>query len=142
VAVQYKALGLSVDLQPFFRDIPARLAQAHLLVARAGASTVAELTAAGRPAVLVPLPNSIDDHQAANAAALAEAGGGWVATQKDFDAARLAGLLADLMTHPAKLAAAADVARRLGHRDAAKALADLVIGLLPGSIAPTNREKN
>jgi len=142
VTAQYRALGLNVDLQPFFRDIPARLAQAHLLVSRAGASTVAELTAAGRPAVMVPLPNSIDDHQAANAAALAEAGGGWIAPQKDFDAARLAGLLADLITNPAKLAAAADVARRLGHRDAAKALADLVIDLLPAGIAQTDLEKN
>jgi UDP-N-acetylglucosamine--N-acetylmuramyl-(pentapeptide) pyrophosphoryl-undecaprenol N-acetylglucosamine transferase len=142
VTAQYRALGLSVDLQPFFRDIPMRLARAHLLVSRAGASTVAELTAAGRPAVMVPLPNSIDDHQAANATALAEAGGGWIATQKDFDAARLAGLLADLITNPAKLAAAADVARRLGHRDAAKALADLVIGLLPAGTAQTDLEKN
>jgi UDP-N-acetylglucosamine--N-acetylmuramyl-(pentapeptide) pyrophosphoryl-undecaprenol N-acetylglucosamine transferase len=142
VAAQYQALGLAVDLQPFFRDIPARLATTHLLVSRAGASTVAELTAAGRPAVMVPLPNSIDDHQAANAAALAEAGGGWIAPQKDFDAARLAGLLTDLITHPAKLAAAADVARCLGHRDAAQALADLVIGLLPGAVTPKHRETN
>lgn len=142
VAAQYQALGLAVELQPFFRDIPARLATTHLLVSRAGASTVAELTAAGRPAVMVPLPHSIDDHQAANAAALAEAGGGWIAPQHEFDAARLAGLLTDLITHPAKLAAAADVARRLGRRDAAMALADLVIGLLPTGVAPQPLEKN
>lgn len=142
VAAEYRKQGLAVELQPFFRDIPARLATTHLLVSRAGASTVAELTAAGRPAVMVPLPNSIDDHQAANAAALAEAGGGWVAPQKEFDAAKLAGLLTDLITHPAKLAAAADVARRLGHRDAATALADLVIGLLPAGAAPQQLEKN
>ena len=140
VAAQYRALDLVVELQPFFRDIPARLAATHLLIARAGASTVAELTAAGRPAVMVPLPNSIDDHQAANAAGLADAGGGWVAAQKDVDPARLAGLLADLITHPAKLAAAADTARRLGHRDAAQALADLVIGLLPGAVAQDLQE--
>lgn len=142
VAALYQQLGLAVELQPFFRDIPARLATTHLLVSRAGASTVAELTAAGRPAVMVPLPNSIDDHQAANAASLAEAGGGWVAPQKDYDAARLAALLTDLMTNPAKLAAAADAARRLGHRDAATALADLVIGLLPAGAAQTKLEKN
>src|SRR6185369_6230383 len=99
VAALYRQMNLAVELQPFFRDIPARLATTHLLVSRAGASTVAELTAAGRPAVMVPLPHSIDDHQAANAAALAEAGGGWIAPQKDFDAARLAGLLTDLITH-------------------------------------------
>jgi len=142
VTALYQQLGLTVELQPFFRDIPARLATTHLLVSRAGASTVAELTAAGRPAVMVPLPNSIDDHQAANAASLAEAGGGWVAPQKDYDAAKLAALLTDLMTNPAKLAAAADVARRLGHRDAAMALADLVIGLLPAGAAQTKLEKN
>ncbi|HEX9447503.1 MAG TPA: undecaprenyldiphospho-muramoylpentapeptide beta-N-acetylglucosaminyltransferase [Dongiaceae bacterium] len=142
VAAQYRTLGLTVDLQPFFRDIPARLAATHLLIARAGASTVAELTAAGRPALMVPLPQSIDDHQAANAAALAEAGGGWSAPQRDLDPARLAALLTDLITHPAKLAAAADVARRLGHRDAAMALADLVIGLLPVGMAPATQEKN
>jgi len=142
VAALYRQMNLAVELQPFFRDIPARLATTHLLVSRAGASTVAELTAAGRPAVMVPLPQSIDDHQAANAAALAEAGGGWIAPQKDFDAARLAGLLTDLITHPAKLAAAAEVARRLGRRDAAVALADLVIGLLPGGVAAKALEKN
>jgi UDP-N-acetylglucosamine--N-acetylmuramyl-(pentapeptide) pyrophosphoryl-undecaprenol N-acetylglucosamine transferase len=142
VAAQYRSLGLAVDLQPFFRDIPARLATTHLLISRAGASTVAELTAAGRPALMVPLPNSIDDHQAANAASLADAGGGWSALQRELDPARLAALLTDLMTHPAKLAAAADVARHLGRRDAALALADLVIGLLPAGIAPSLQEKN
>lgn len=141
VVAQYQALGLTVELQPFFRDIPARLAATHLLISRAGASTVAELAAAGRPAVMVPLPNSIDDHQAANAAALAEAGGGWVAAQKDFDAARLAALLTDLITHPTKLAAAADMARRLGRRDAATALADLVIDMLPGGDVQSMLEK-
>ena len=135
VAAQYQALGLAVELQPFFRDIPARLAGTHLLVARAGASTVAELAAAGRPALMIPLPGSIDDHQVANAAALAEAGGGWVVAQKDLDPQGLADRLTDLMTQPAKLAAAAEAARRLGRRDAAGALADLVIGLLPASTA-------
>jgi UDP-N-acetylglucosamine--N-acetylmuramyl-(pentapeptide) pyrophosphoryl-undecaprenol N-acetylglucosamine transferase len=142
VAAQYLALGLQVDLQPFFSDIPARLATTHLLISRAGASTVAELTAAGRPALMVPLPNSIDDHQAANAASLTDAGGGWSAPQRDLNPQRLAVLLTDLMTHPAKLAAAADVARRLGHRDAALALADLVVGLLPRGGTPAIQEKN
>ena len=82
---------------------------------------------------MIPLPGSIDDHQMANAAALADIGGGWMAIQKDLDPQRLADRLTDLISQPAKLAAAADAARRLGHRDAAKALADLVIGLLPAS---------
>ena len=70
----YRALGLTVELKPFFDDVPQRLRDAHMLITRAGASTLAELTAAGRPAVLVPLPNSIDDHQMANARALDSVG--------------------------------------------------------------------
>ncbi|MDY0881281.1 undecaprenyldiphospho-muramoylpentapeptide beta-N-acetylglucosaminyltransferase [Dongia soli] len=131
VAAQYRDMGLAVELQPFFRDIPARLAQTHLLISRAGASTVAELAAAGRPALMIPLPGAIDDHQMANASALADAGGGWAVAQRDLDPSGLAARLEDFMTHPAKLAAAADAARRLGRRDAARALADLVTGLLP-----------
>ncbi|TXH32646.1 MAG: undecaprenyldiphospho-muramoylpentapeptide beta-N-acetylglucosaminyltransferase [Rhodospirillaceae bacterium] len=141
VAAQYREMGLAVDLQPFFRDIPARLAQTHLLVSRAGASTVAELAAAGRPALMIPLPGSIDDHQMANAAALADAGGGWAVAQRDLDPAGLAVRLQDLMTHPAKLAAAADAARRLGRRDAARALADLVTGLLQAGTAQRSEQR-
>ena len=85
----YRSLGLTVDLKPFFEDVPARLRQAHLLVTRAGASTLAELTAAGRPAVLVPLPNSIDDHQMANAHALDSIGGGWLLPESALSPATL-----------------------------------------------------
>jgi UDP-N-acetylglucosamine--N-acetylmuramyl-(pentapeptide) pyrophosphoryl-undecaprenol N-acetylglucosamine transferase len=141
VAAQYRAMGLAVELQPFFRDIPARLAQTHLLISRAGASTVAELAAAGRPALMIPLPGSIDDHQMANALALAEAGGGWAVAQRDLDPAGLAKRLEDLMTDPAKLAAAADAARQLGRRDAARALADLVTGHLPADAAHLREQR-
>ncbi len=139
VAAQYRDMGLTVELQPFFRDIPTRLAATHLLISRAGASTVAELAAAGRPALMIPLPGSIDDHQMANAAALAEIGGGWAVAQKDLDPQRLADRLADLIHQPARLAAAADAARGLGRRDAARALADLVIGLLPAASSNSAR---
>ena len=71
----YASSGIEAELWAFFPDIADRLAAAHLVIARAGASTVAELAVAGRPAVLVPLPGAIDDHQSANAAALARAGG-------------------------------------------------------------------
>ena len=76
-----RTVGIAAELSPFFPDVAERLRGAHLVIARAGASTVAELAVAGRPAILVPLPGAIDDHQTANAAALAEAGGAWVMPQ-------------------------------------------------------------
>lgn len=127
----YRALGLAVELKPFFEDVPERLRQAHLLIARAGASTLAELAAAGRPAVLVPLPNSIDDHQMANARALTDAGGGWLLPEKSLTPAALAKILEEVLAEPARLEQAAAAARSLGKRDAADRLADLVVDLLP-----------
>ena len=76
--------GIAAELSAFFPDVAERLAPAHLVIARAGASTVAELAVAGRPAILVPLPGAIDDHQSANARALAEARGASVIAQRDF----------------------------------------------------------
>src|SRR5262249_34186609 len=77
VPARYGRDGVDAELAPFFGDVPARLARAQLLICRAGASTVAELAAAGRPAILVPYPHAADDHQTANAAAFAGAGAGW-----------------------------------------------------------------
>ena len=127
----YRALDLTVELKPFFEDVPERLRQAHLLVTRAGASTLAELTAAGRPAVMVPLPNSIDDHQMANARSLVSAGGGWLLPESSLSPAALAKILEEALAEPARLARAAAAAKSLGRRDAADRLADLVIDLLP-----------
>ena len=120
-----------MDLKPFFDDVPQRLRQAHLLVTRAGASTVAELAAAGRPAVMVPLPNSIDDHQMANAHALESIGGGWLLPESTMSPAALAKILEAALADPARLEKAAAAAKSLGRRDAADRLADLVIRLLP-----------
>jgi UDP-N-acetylglucosamine--N-acetylmuramyl-(pentapeptide) pyrophosphoryl-undecaprenol N-acetylglucosamine transferase len=127
----YRALGLTVELKPFFDDVPQRLRQAHLLITRAGASTVMELAAAGRPAVLVPLPNAIDDHQMANARALDSIGGGWLLPESTLTSTALAKILETALTDPARLEQAAAAARSLGKRDAADRLANLVIGLLP-----------
>jgi UDP-N-acetylglucosamine--N-acetylmuramyl-(pentapeptide) pyrophosphoryl-undecaprenol N-acetylglucosamine transferase len=127
----YRALNLAVELKPFFEDVPERLRQAHLLITRAGASTLAELTAAGRPAVLVPLPNSIDDHQMANARALDSTGGGWLLPESALSPAALAKILEEALAEPARLEKAAAAAKSLGKRDAADRLADLVIDLLP-----------
>lgn len=123
----YHALGVNADLATFFTDIPARLASAHLVIARAGASTVAELTVAGRPGLLVPLPSAMDDHQTVNAAALEEAGGGWVVPQEAFTPAALAARIEALLALPATLAKAAAAARSVGVADAAQDLARLVL---------------
>ena len=122
----YSASGVAAELATFFDDVPALLQAASLVVARSGASTVAELALAGRPAVLVPLPHAIDDHQTANARVLADAGAAWVAPQATLDAASLAALLTGLLTDPARLAAAAAAARTVARPNAAADLADAV----------------
>ena len=119
----YVRCGVTARLAPFFDDVAALLEDAHLVIARAGASTVAELAVAGRPAILVPLPHAIDDHQSANARALAEAGGAWVMPQTEFTAARLAERITAVVDH---LALAATRAATLGRPNAAESLADLV----------------
>ena len=126
VKIAYADSGITAELSPFFHDVAARLVAAHLVIARAGASTVAELAVAGRPAILVPLPGAIDDHQSANACALAAAGGAWVVAQTQFTSETLAERLTSLLAAPATLAAAAVCARGQAHADAASRLADLV----------------
>ena len=126
VAAEYAARGMTAELAPFFPDVAAHLAKAHLVIARAGASTVAELAVVGRPAILVPLPGAIDDHQSANARALAEAGGAWVVPQPQFTPAFLTDRLADLFANPTGLEKVALAARGQGRADAAARLADLV----------------
>jgi len=128
----YKDHGVTADLQPFFHDVPARLAAAHLVICRSGASTVGELAVAGRPAVLVPYPHAIDDHQTANARAFAHRGAGWVMPQSDLSPEKLAGHLEKLLTDPAGLAEAARHARAEGAPEAAERLADLMNDLAEG----------
>lgn len=122
----YDALGMQVDLASFFSDIADLLDAAHLVIARAGASTVSELAAIGRPSILVPLPSAIDDHQRANAKALADAGGAWMMHQSILLAADLADFLTPLIETPATLAPLAAAAAGFGCVDAASRLADLV----------------
>jgi len=126
----YAEAGVAAELSVFFPDVAERLAAAHLVIARAGASTVAELAVAGRPAILVPLPGAIDDHQSANARALARAGGAWVMPQARFDPVSLSERLNQLLVDPAGLTAAAAAARGQGRVDAAEGLADVVEGRL------------
>jgi len=126
VRAVYDRLKLSAELAPFFSDLPARLASSHLVVTRSGAGTVAELGAIGRPSILVPLPGSIDQDQFANAGVLAQADGGIRIVQKDFTSERLAAEITALAAEPARLAAMATNARKVGRLDAAERLADLV----------------
>jgi UDP-N-acetylglucosamine--N-acetylmuramyl-(pentapeptide) pyrophosphoryl-undecaprenol N-acetylglucosamine transferase len=127
VASTYARLGVAAETAPFFVDLPSRLAGAHLVIARSGASTVAELSVIGRPSILVPLPHALDQDQLMNAATLAAAGAATVVKQADFTPDWLAGELTRLLVDPAPLAAAAVAARAQGHADAADRLADLVM---------------
>ena len=123
---KYGSLGIPADLATYLPDLPERLAWSHLIIARAGASTIAELTAAGRPAILVPLPTATDDHQTANAREMAKAGGARMISQKAFKPVELAKQMQKLGLDPASLANAAERAKAVGRPKAASDLADLV----------------
>jgi UDP-N-acetylglucosamine--N-acetylmuramyl-(pentapeptide) pyrophosphoryl-undecaprenol N-acetylglucosamine transferase len=129
VRMVYANAEIRAELQPFFNDLPQRMASAHLVIGRSGAGTVAELMAIGRPAILVPLPTAMDDHQTDNAALLANADAGWLVPQKDLDADRLALTLAQAFNDPAGLAARAMAAHKLATPHAAENLADMVESL-------------
>jgi UDP-N-acetylglucosamine--N-acetylmuramyl-(pentapeptide) pyrophosphoryl-undecaprenol N-acetylglucosamine transferase len=127
VKATYARLGMSADCAPFFTDLPARMAAAHLVISRSGASTVAELSAIGRPAILVPLPHALDRDQFANADTLQAAGGGILIEQPDFTPDRLAAEIAGLADDPQRLTRMASAAKSAGTVDAAERLADLVL---------------
>ena len=93
VKAAYAALGIEAQVLPFFTDMAARIAAAHLVISRSGASTVSEIAVIGRPALLVPYPYALDHDQAANAAALAAAGGAEVHAQSTLSTERLAALI-------------------------------------------------
>lgn len=127
VRAAYQQMGVSADVSTFFTDIPARLAAAHLVIARAGASTLAELTAAGRPSIVVPLPTAMDNHQYYNASSLEESGAGWTMPQEGFTPAALSARIEAFMRLPETLSRAAENARKAGNGNAARALYDLVM---------------
>ncbi|QPC92245.1 undecaprenyldiphospho-muramoylpentapeptide beta-N-acetylglucosaminyltransferase [Mesorhizobium sp. INR15] len=125
VKAAYAELGVAVQVSPFFTDMAARLAAAHLVMSRSGASTVSEIAVIGRPALLVPYPHALDHDQAANAAALAAAGGGEVHEQSSLSPERIAALIGGLMDDPERLVAMAAGAKSAGKPNAARLLADL-----------------
>jgi UDP-N-acetylglucosamine--N-acetylmuramyl-(pentapeptide) pyrophosphoryl-undecaprenol N-acetylglucosamine transferase len=132
VAEAYRQAKVNVELQPFFADLPERMANAHLVIGRAGASTVAELTVLGRPAILVPLPGSIDGDQKNNAQVVDAAGAGWIVEQATLSPPSLATRLSSLFGDPTTLLAAAAAAKSLGQPWAVEQLADLAEGLSRG----------
>ncbi len=121
----YAQHQIAADLATYLPDLPDDLAWAHLVIARAGASTIAELTAAGRPAILVPLPGATDDHQTANAREITAAGGARTIAQGQFTAVELAKQMQKLGLDPAALENAAARAKSVGKPAALRALADL-----------------
>lgn len=129
VRTAYRGIGVNADVASFFIDIPTRLAGAHLVIARSGASTVFELAVAGRPAILVPLPTSMDNHQYYNANAFEEIGGGWLISQDGFTPQSLAARLEAFITAPDTLAKAAENAKKLNSGNAAENCAELVLAL-------------
>jgi UDP-N-acetylglucosamine--N-acetylmuramyl-(pentapeptide) pyrophosphoryl-undecaprenol N-acetylglucosamine transferase len=126
VAAAYRAAGVPAEIAPFFKDLPARIAASHLVIARAGASTVTELSMIGRPSILVPLAIAMDDHQTGNARALADAGAAARIGENEFTPERLAAALRPLLEEPSRLAAMAAAAKGRVKANAASALADLV----------------
>ena len=122
----YQRAGVIAETAPFFRDLPERMAKAHLVIGRSGGSTVAELAGIGRPSILVPLPHALDQDQLANAKALEVAEGAILITQDFFNRDRVTKELSTLLSAPAQLQKMAQNARSIGALDAAERLADLV----------------
>jgi UDP-N-acetylglucosamine--N-acetylmuramyl-(pentapeptide) pyrophosphoryl-undecaprenol N-acetylglucosamine transferase len=122
----YANAEIGADLQTFFSDLPRRMADSHLVIARSGAGTVAELMAIGRPAILVPLPGALDDNQTPNADILAQADAGWRVAQADLTPDSLAQMLMKIFAEPRDLARRAACAHALAVPQAAEKLADVV----------------
>lgn len=120
-----RAIGVEAEVSAFFNDMPDRLAAAHLVLCRAGASTVTELAVMGRPAILVPYPHALE-HQAENARALAQGGGAWLVPERELTPEGLARRLGSLMDDPESLRQVAQAAQAQGRPDAAERLADAV----------------
>ena len=126
VRAQYAELGIPAELMTYIEDMAAKIADAHLIIGRAGASTVAELTAAGRPAILIPFAAATDDHQTANAREMVKAGGARAIQEANFTPEVLARQIEALAMDPVALGNAAARALSVGRPHAARDLADLV----------------
>ena len=126
VRVAYARREIRAEVLPFITDMPARFAQADLVICRAGANTVGELAAAGRAALLIPFPHATDQHQLRNAEVMVRAGAAALVKQVELSGERLAGEIVQLLDKPQRLAEMAAAARRLAVPDAAARIADLI----------------
>tara|TARA_X000000950_G_scaffold95041_1_gene119776 strand:+ start:3105 stop:4223 length:1119 start_codon:yes stop_codon:yes gene_type:complete len=126
----YEAAGISVNLVPFVEDVAGELAKAHLFIGRSGASTVAEVTAAGRPSIFVPYPHHKDQQQKRNADVIADAGGAWMMTQDGFTPEAVLARIETLLQNPESLLKAAQNAKNCGMPEAAQNLADALMGII------------
>lgn len=125
-AVAYAAAGVRAEIAPFFADIPRRLSEAQLVISRSGASSVADISVIGRPAILIPFAAATGDHQTANATGLADAGAAVVVQEKALDAGALAGHIASILEDPHKAEGMARAALGEGKPDATARLVALV----------------
>ena len=126
VSKAYREAGIDAKTAPFFEDLPALMSDSHLVIARAGASTITELSVMGRPAILVPLASAMDDHQTANARVLSDMEAAILIGEADFNATSLGKTLAGLIEAPQTLQAMAAQAKDRVKIDAASAIADLI----------------
>lgn len=131
VIAAYRKAGITADVQPFFTDVPERLVQAQLVISRAGASSIADMTVIGRPAILIPFAAATGDHQTANAQALAEAGAAIIHPESILDVDGLTGDIRAILTDPARADRMAAAALKLGRPDAVRRLFDLVTEITP-----------
>ncbi|MEM8949822.1 MAG: undecaprenyldiphospho-muramoylpentapeptide beta-N-acetylglucosaminyltransferase [Pseudomonadota bacterium] len=128
----YKSLGFKAELKSFFEDLPERLAKAHLVISRSGASSVSEMLVLGTPSILIPLPSSLEGDQLANAKIAEAAGAAWLMEEKDLTGERLSDQLRLCLDKPDQLKDMAAKAKALGRPDAAEALADALERMIPG----------
>jgi UDP-N-acetylglucosamine--N-acetylmuramyl-(pentapeptide) pyrophosphoryl-undecaprenol N-acetylglucosamine transferase len=130
VRAAYRAAGLQADVQPFYFDMGRRVAGADVIVCRAGATTIAEVTAAGKPAILIPLPTATDDHQRRNAEALAGAGAAEVLLQSNASGHELAARILALASDRPRRARLSLAARSVARPDAARTIVDRILEIV------------
>lgn len=126
VQAQYDRIGADVKLAPFFPDLPKHIAMSHLVICRSGASTIAELSVIGRPAIMVPLPHAVENDQLKNAQSFSTAGAGWLMQQRDTTPDEMAAFITRMRFQPEELTATANAAKAFARPDAAELLANLV----------------
>lgn len=127
VRALYQYSDIEAKCETFFDNLPAEMSAAHLVISRSGASTVAELSVCGRPAIMVPLPHALDNDQLLNAKILEKAGAGWILEQKNITMPGFHKLIAELMDDPSRLQVHANAAKSVGKSDSVVKLADLVL---------------